>query len=60
MGVGYNDIIIRDESTGEVKYYSPTKEGYEEAAAKIDEITQKGHHAGGEIGRVRDVVPDRR
>lgn len=47
------DIIIRDETMGQSWRFSPTREGYYAAAAKIDEIIQKGHRVGGDIGRVR-------
>ena len=50
------NIIIRDESTGQSWSFVPTREGYYMAAAKIDEIVQKGHHVGGDIGRVRSFT----
>lgn len=49
-------IIIRDETMGISYEFQPTREGYYAAAAKIDEITQKGHRAGGDIGRVRSYT----
>ncbi len=50
------DIIIRDETMGISYRFSPTREGYYAAAAKIDEITQKGHRVSGDIGRVRSYT----
>ena len=50
------DIIIRDETMGMSYRFTPTREGYFAAAAKIDEIIQKGHRAGGDIGRVRSYT----
>ena len=47
------DIIIKDLSTGQSWAFTPIREGYYAAAAKIDEITQKGHKVGGDVGRVR-------
>ena len=47
------DIIIRDGSTGEVKIFSPTSEGYAAAKAATDAITQKGHTVvSSDLGRV--------
>jgi len=46
------DIIIKDITMGTSYRFTPTKEGYYAAKAKIDEIIQKGHRAGGDIGRV--------
>ena len=53
-GGNVGNIIIRDESTGQSWSFVPTREGYYEASAKIDEIIQKGHRVGGDVGRVRD------
>lgn len=50
------DIIIRDETMNISYRFTPTREGYYAAAAKIDEITQKGHRVGGDIGRVRSYT----
>ncbi len=46
------DIIIKDLTMGESYSFSPTREGYFQARAKIDEILQKGHRVGGDVGRV--------
>ncbi len=49
-------IIIRDVTMNESYPFVPTKEGYAAAAAKIDEIIQKGHQVGGDVGRVRAYI----
>ena len=50
------DIIIRDETMNISYRFTPTREGYYAAAAKIEEIIQKGHRVGGDIGRVRSYT----
>ena len=47
------DIIIRDDTMGQSWCFTPTREGYFMAAAKIEEIIQKGHRVGGDVGRVK-------
>ncbi len=46
------DIIIKDITMGTSYCFTPTKEGYFAARAKIDEIIQQGHRVGGDVGRV--------
>ena len=50
------DIIIKDVTMGTSYSFTPTREGYFAAKAKIDEIIQKGHEVGGDIGRVRSYT----
>ncbi|MBQ3464837.1 hypothetical protein IJH15_01280 [Candidatus Saccharibacteria bacterium] len=50
------DIVIIDLTMGRSWTFTPTREGYFQAAAKIDEILQNGHRVGGDIARVRNYT----
>lgn len=50
------DIIIKDVTMNQSWSFTPTREGYFAASAKIDEIEQKGHKVGGDVGRVRSFT----
>lgn len=47
------NIIIKDITMGQSWSFTPTREGYYSASAKIEEITQQGHQVGGDVGRVK-------
>ncbi|MBO7717930.1 hypothetical protein J6S37_00325 [Candidatus Saccharibacteria bacterium] len=49
-------IIIRDETMNQSWSFTPSREGYHAAYAKIVEIQQKGHRVGGDVGRVMSYV----
>ena len=47
-----SDIVIKDNSTGESRVFTSTNEGYAQAAAYRDSVTQQGHRVEGDLGRL--------
>ena len=47
-----SDIVIKDSSTGESRVFTSTNEGYAQAAAYRDSVTQQGHRAEGDLGKL--------
>ena len=51
-----SELVIRDENTGKVQVFQPTKEGYAKAQAAKEAIEQQGHKVGddksGTLGRL--------
>lgn len=50
------DIVIRDETMGESRTFTPTVAGYAQADAYMQSIVQQGHKVGGDVGRVTDYM----
>ena len=50
------NIIVVDETMNQSWVYVPTREGYAEAYAKIQEIIGVGHKVGGDVSRVMSFM----